>query len=121
MDNVSQIIKKYNDRVTKINERSVAPFYYTDKNNCPMNGNCRVENVVNKCVVSATEKSKEHVYISIAEGDCMQRYCNQTMSFRNQKRKNDTALLTFLWELKKLIKKTPKLTWSVLKVVSLYI
>ena len=74
-----------------------------------MNGNCRVENVVNKCIVSATEKSKEPVYIGVAEGDWKQRYYNHTMSFRNQKRKSDTALSNILWELKKLTKETPKL------------
>ena len=60
MENVSQIIKKHNKRVTKTNERSIAPCKRVtktnkrsvapcncrDKNNCPMNGNCRVENIV---------------------------------------------------------------------------
>ena len=85
-----------------------------------MNGNCRVENVVYKCVVSATEKSKEHVYIGVTEDGWKQRYYNHTMSFRNQKHKNDTALSTFLWELKKSTKETPQLTWSVLKVAPAY-
>ena len=84
-----------------------------------MNGNFRVENVVYKCVGSATGKSKEHVYIGVAEGDWKQRYYNYAMSFRNQKLKNDTALSDFLWELKK-SKETPKLTRSVLKVVFAY-
>ena len=79
-----------------------------------MNKNCRFENVVNKCVVSATEKSKEHVYTGVAD------HYNHTMSFRNQKHKNDIALSTFLRELKKSTKETPKLTWSVLKVVPGY-
>ena len=61
----------------------MAPCNCRDKNNCPMNGNFRIENVVYKYVVSATEKSKEHVYICVAEGDWKQRYSNQTMSFRN--------------------------------------
>ena len=73
-----------------------------------------------KCVVSATENSEEHVYIGAAEGDWKQRYYNYTMSFRNQKHKNDTALSTFLWELKKSTKETPHLKWSVLKVVPGY-
>lgn len=41
------------------------------KSNCLMNGNWRVENVVFKCVASAT---KEHVYIGIAKSDWNQRY-----------------------------------------------
>ena len=42
------------------------------KNNCPMNGNCRVENLVYKSVVSATDKSKEHVYIGVVEAALLQ-------------------------------------------------
>ena len=41
-------------------------------------------------------------------------------TIRNQKYKNDTALSTFLLELKKSTKETPKLTRSVLKVVPGY-
>ena len=76
-----------------------------------MNENYRLENVVYKCVVSATEKSKEHVYTGVAD------HYNHTMSSRNQKHKNEIALSTFLPELKISTKETPTLTWSVLKVV----
>ena len=69
MENVSQIIKKHNKRVTKKNERSIATCNCRDKNNCPMNGDCRVENLMYKFLVSATEKSKEYVYIHVAESD----------------------------------------------------
>ena len=106
MENVSQIIKRHK-QVTKTNEKPIAPCNYRDKNSCAMIGNCRVENVVYKCVVSATEKSKENVYIDVVEGDWKQRYYNHNMSFRNQKHGNDTALLTFLWELKKSKQKKP--------------
>ena len=39
---------------------------------------------------------------------------------QKSERQIDTALLTFLWELKKSTKETPKLTWSVLSVVPAY-
>ena len=39
--------------------------------------------------------------IGVAEGDWKKRYYNHTMSFRNQKHENDTALSTFLWKLLK--------------------
>ena len=67
-----------------------------DKKNCPMDRNCRFENIVHKCTVSSTEKSKEYVYIGVAEGDWKQRYYNETMSLTNQRHKNDPALSTFL-------------------------
>ena len=69
MKNVSKVIKRYNKPVTKTSERSIAPCNCRDKSNCPMNGNCRVENVAYKCLVSATEKPKEHVHIGVAESD----------------------------------------------------
>ena len=43
-----------------------------------------------------------------------------SMSLRNEKHKNDTALSSVLWKLKKSTRETTKLTWSVLKVVSGY-
>ena len=70
-----------------------------------MNGNCRVENVLYKCVISATEKSKVHVHIDVAESDGKQRYYNQTMSLRNQGRKYDTGLSTIYGSLRNLQKK----------------
>ena len=39
-----------------------------DRNNCPINWNCKVENVVYQCDVSATEKWKYYVYTGLAEG-----------------------------------------------------
>ena len=56
MENVSQIIKRYNKPLIKTSKRFIAPCNCRDKNNCPVNKNCRIENVVLKCVVSATEK-----------------------------------------------------------------
>ena len=58
MENVNQIIKMHNKRVTKTNERSIPPCNFRDKNNCSVTGNCWVEKVVYKCDVSATETSK---------------------------------------------------------------
>ena len=60
----------------------------------------------------------EQVDIDIAESDSKQCFLNHTVSFGNQRYKNDTILWIFLWDLKKSTKEIPKLTWSVLKVVS---
>ena len=38
IENVDQIIKKYDKLVTKTNGRSIAPSNCRDKSNCPMNG-----------------------------------------------------------------------------------
>ena len=57
-ENVSQMIKGYNKRVTKTNKRSITPCNCSDKNNCPMNGSCMVENAVYKFVVCVTESQR---------------------------------------------------------------
>ena len=67
MENVSQIIKKHNKRVTKLNERSIAPCNCREKKNCPMNGNCRVKNVVYKVGNSATTTTPCHSEIRNAK------------------------------------------------------
>ena len=59
----------------------------------------------------------QRAYLGLAEGEWKQRYYNHTQSFRNARHKNDTALSSNLWELKKKTGKIPKLTWSILKIV----
>ena len=61
MENISQIIKKRNKRISKTNGRPVAGCNCRDKSKCPMNGNCKVENVVSICIASTTKISLEHV------------------------------------------------------------
>ena len=84
MENISQIIKRHNKRISQTNGRPVARCNCRDKSKCPMNGNCKVENVVSICIASTTKISMEHVKISVAEGDS-----NHIMSFRNQKYKKN--------------------------------
>ena len=43
MENVSQKNKRHNTRVTKTNERSIAPFNCSDRNYCPVNGSCKLK------------------------------------------------------------------------------
>ena len=40
--------------------KSLAPCNCKDKNNCTMSGNCKGGNLVEKSIVSETEKSKKH-------------------------------------------------------------
>ena len=73
MENVSHMMKRHK-RVTKTNEKPMAPCNCRDKSNCPVNENYRVENVAYNCVVSVAEKSKEHFYVGVAEGHWKQPY-----------------------------------------------
>ena len=49
-----------------------------------MEGKCRSEDIIYKCVVTATGHPRK-VYLGTAEGNFKQRYYNHKKSFRNQK------------------------------------
>ena len=60
------------------------------KDDCPMNGNCLINNVIYKCTVSpATTTTKQRAYIGLSDGECKQWYYSHTQSFRNAKHKNE--------------------------------
>ena len=61
MGSVRKIIKSHNKGVTKTNKRSITPCNCRDKNNCSMNWNYGVENVVKKCV-SPSKKSRRNTF-----------------------------------------------------------
>ena len=44
-----------------------------NKNKCPLNWNCEVQNVIHKYTVSATQTFKQRVCLGIAEGNWKQR------------------------------------------------
>ena len=67
MENVAQIIKKYKQRISK--EKPIPSCNCKDKDGCPINGKCQVQNVVYKCTVSAISNFPKRVYFGVAEGD----------------------------------------------------
>ena len=52
-NNVSQVIKQQNKNVSNKKENQTNPCDSKNKNECPLNGNCKVQNVIYKCTVSA--------------------------------------------------------------------
>ena len=67
MHNVSQIIKQHNRNISNKKEKQTNPCNCRNKNECPLNGNCKIQNVIYKCTVSATQAFKQLVYLGIAE------------------------------------------------------
>ena len=115
MNNISQIIKQHNRNVSNKKEKQTNPCNCRNKSECPLNGNCKVQNVICKCTVSATKTSKECVYLGIAEGNPKQRLYNHWQSFKDKKNENDTAWSSYLWDLKDNHNQIPKLTWSIVR------
>ena len=108
MNNVSQIIKKLNRNVSNKKQKQTNPCNCRNKNECPLNGNCRVQKVIYKCSVSATQTFKQCVYLGIAEGNWKQRLYNHRQSFKDKKNRNGASLSSYLWDLKENHNQIPK-------------
>ena len=115
MNNVSQIIKKLNRNVSNKKQKQTNPCNCRNKNECPLNGNRRVQKVIYKCSVSATQTFKQCVYLEIAEGNCKQRLYNHRQSFKDKKHRNDASLSSYLWDLKENHNQIPKWTFSIVR------
>ena len=76
MRNVAQIIKKHNQQISSHKEKPIPSCNCRNKDECPMNGKCQVQNVVYKCTVSATPNFPKRVYLGVAEGDWKLRFYN---------------------------------------------
>ena len=81
------------------------------KDECPLNGNCQVEAVIYKAIVTTNENQFE--YIGSTEKSFKSRYYNHTKSFRNEKYQNETKLSRCVWDLKE-ENKNYELKWSIL-------
>ena len=82
----------------------------TKKDDCSMNWNYLINNLIYKCTVSQTTTTKQQANLGLTEGEWKQQYYNHMQSFRNARPKNDTALSNCLWKLKKKTSEIPKLT-----------
>ena len=115
MNNVSQIIKEHNRNVSNKKEKQTNPCNCRNKNECPLNGNCKLQSVIYKCTVSATQTFKQRVYLGIAEGNWKQRLYNHRQSFKDKTHKNDTTLSSYLLDLKENCNQILKLAWSIVR------
>ena len=122
MNNVSQIIKQRNRNVSNKKQKQTSPCNCScrNKNVCLLNGNGKVQNVIYKCTVSATQTFKQRVYLVTAEANWKQKLYNHRQSFKDKKHNKDKALSSYLWDLKENHNQIPKLTWSIVRFASGY-
>ena len=92
MENVCQIIKKYNNHVSRKKPKLTPSCNCRMRDDCSMNGNSLLNNVIYKCTISPTTTTEQRAYLGLAEGEWKQRYYNHTRSFKNARHKNDTTL-----------------------------
>ena len=116
--NIGRIIKSHNKKLTPKIETAQLDCNCRKKEDCPLNGNCRVTNVIYKCTASIPNKP-DKVYIGLTEGPFKTRHANHKASFKTKKY-SKTTLSAYVWEMKEKEKITPTLTWSILKTAPSY-
>jgi hypothetical protein len=96
------------------------------KENCPLNGQCRVNSVVYQATITHTEQvasggttEKTETYIGLTDSEFKIRLANHTQSFRNEKLKNSTELSKHVWRLKN-ENKVYNLNWKIIGHASSY-
>ena len=117
MPNVKQLIDGHNKAILK-NAETAQPQQDDGKKcncrrkeECPLDGECLVNEVVYQATVE-TQDTKE-TYIGLTANQFKARYRNHQMSFRHEKRRNETELSKHLWKLKE-ENKDFTVTWKIL-------
>ena len=120
IQNISQIIKGHNKKVTQIKRNHQLDCNCRIKAVCPLNCDCRKKNVTYRCTSLTTFQPKK-VYLGFAEGEFKnQRYYNHTQSFWNKNYSNSTTLSSYIWKIKKTKKETPTLVWEIIRTAPPY-
>lgn len=116
---MTNIIKSHNKKLINDNKKPEKLCNCRRKEDCPLDGKCRTENVVYKCVASVPERP-DKVYLGTAEGEFKTRFYNHKKSFNNRRYIKDTTLSSYIWEMKEKFNVTPSLKWYIVKSVPSY-
>ena len=111
-------VNSHNKKVTIQNTVITPPYNCRSKEECPLEGQCRVENTIYRCVAS-TSVNKNKAYLGTAE-EFKQRFYNHKKSFKNKWYSNERALSKYIWDIKEKYNEIPSLKWSIHKRVPSY-
>ena len=117
--NVANITKSHNKKLINLSIKNTLPHNCRKKHGCPLDGKCRAENIVYKCVATV-DGYPNKVYLGTTEGDIKQPSHNHRMLFNNEGHSTDTTLSKYFWEIKRKLKIIPSLKWSIIKSVPAY-
>ena len=115
MDNFEAAINSHNAAILRRNEPQSSKktnCNCQNKDECPLNNQCRTPCMVYKATVTA--KNVEKYYVGSVEGEFKVRWRNHMKSLRNARYEHDTTLSTYVWSLKDQ-GMDPKIKWEILK------
>ena len=118
--NVASIIKSHNKKLINTPIKNTVPCNCRKKHECPLDGKCRAENIVYKCIASLHGYPNK-VYLGSAEGDSNNVFTTtDRMSFNNEGHSTDTTLSKYIWEVTRKLKMMSSLKWYIIKSVPAY-
>ena len=87
---MGSIIKSHNKKLNNAENKQTKHCNCRKRQECPLEGKSRSEDIIYKCVVTATGHPRK-IYLGTAEGDFKQRYYNHTKSFRTRNYAKETS------------------------------
>ena len=117
MGNMGSIISGHNKKILNASEEPAPSKTCNCRNpaNCPLDGECLAESVVYKATVSVANKPTK-VYYGLTEPQFKTRWNNHKSSFKIPKRRNETELSKYIWDLREndgVSDKDIHLKWSI--------
>ena len=113
MPNIGNIIKSHNTKtLQKEDNFKVPPCNCRKKNDCPLEGKCRIKSVIYQATISAGNESFH--YVGLTESEFKTRFNNHKQSMRNDKYRLSTELSKKYWDLKDR-GQTPSVKWKILQ------
>ena len=97
--NMSSIIKSHNAKILANSDTRAESKSCNCRNKdlCPLDGACLVNNIVYKATVTTTS-GETKVFIGMAEHSFKTRYNNHKLSFKHRKHSHDTVLSKYIWD-----------------------
>ena len=115
MENIKTVINNHNMKILNENNEIRSNCNCRNKNDCPLGGNCLVENIVYEGKITSNQPNyKEKIYFGIAETSFKQRFNNHTKSFNNQIYESNTELSKEYWKIKN-NNFNPKIKWRIVR------
>ena len=123
MPNIGSIISSHNKKILedrKPLERGPCNCNRTNRDNCPLDGECMTGNVMYEAKVSSSaEQYQEKDYVGITEPPWKGRLGNHNRDFTNQKYGNTTELSKEVWKIKN-SGYVPRIKWKIVKQLPAY-
>ena len=99
-ENMSSFFSSHKKKLLNSRTGNIKPRNCRKKDECPLNEQCLVRDIVYKCIASAS-MNPDKTYLGTAERDFKKRNNNHTKSFRHKRYSKETTLSKSICEIKK--------------------